>query len=35
MDNHNINSETNYGQALEEENTLIQRSKQTNKDEER
>jgi hypothetical protein len=30
MDKHNINSMTNYRQALEE-NTLMQTSKQTNK----
>jgi hypothetical protein len=34
MDKHNIKSTTNYRQALEE-NTLMQKSKQTNKDEER
>jgi hypothetical protein len=33
MDRHNINSKTNYRQALEEETLLIQESKQTNKDE--
>jgi hypothetical protein len=34
MDKHNIKAKTNYRQALEE-NTLIQKSKQTNEDEER
>jgi hypothetical protein len=35
MDKHNVKSKTNYRQALEEENTIIQKSKQTKKDEER
>jgi hypothetical protein len=29
MDKHDIKTKTNYRQALEEENTLIQKSKQT------
>jgi hypothetical protein len=40
MDRHSIKTKTNYSQALEEENILIQKinkqtNKQTNKDEER
>jgi hypothetical protein len=35
MDKHNIKSKTNYRQVLKEKNTLIQKSKHTNKDEER
>jgi hypothetical protein len=35
MDRHSIKSKTNYRQALEEENTSIQKGKQINKNEER